>query len=305
MKKAVCLMFVLLVTSTTSAVFADRGFIPFDPEAKIFEPTQRALIAWNGSEQILLLSTDTHASKKTRVLEVLPLPAEPKVKKGDLKAFVRATELINRRSRQFALGKSLDARGRPAQEKPAGEVTFHKRIGPHDISVTHVKDTSGFVAWVTTYLEKQGVEKAKVSPAFRKLVETYLNDGFKWFVFDIVELSAEVKTLTPIQYRFKTDQLFYPLRITRLAQGRTRIELVVMTTRLLAYFPGLPAERVKLLHPPFRITRDEMSTIDKDIARLFTDEDRPYLRLWQCEGVLSEFHADLIARERAPTVARP
>jgi len=41
------------------------------------------MIAWNGKEEILLLTTDLKASEPTRVLEVIPLPSEPLVKKGD------------------------------------------------------------------------------------------------------------------------------------------------------------------------------------------------------------------------------
>ena len=61
----------------------------------IFEPTQRALIAWNGEEEILILSTDLRASRATKVLEVMPFPAEPRVKKGDVGVFRRAVKLIN------------------------------------------------------------------------------------------------------------------------------------------------------------------------------------------------------------------
>jgi hypothetical protein len=52
--------FVLLLAAA-GRVHADRGAIPFQPEVTIFEPTQRALIAWNGEEEILILSTDLRA----------------------------------------------------------------------------------------------------------------------------------------------------------------------------------------------------------------------------------------------------
>ena len=78
-------------------LFADRGSIPFIPDIKIFEPTQRAMIAWNGEEEILLLTTDIRASDSTEVLEVLPLPYEPVVKKGDIETFKKAIRLINDR----------------------------------------------------------------------------------------------------------------------------------------------------------------------------------------------------------------
>ena len=66
---------------------ADRGSISLRPNIKLYEPNQRAIIAWNGRTEILLLSTDLRASAPTKVLEVLPLPAEPKVKKGSIRSF--------------------------------------------------------------------------------------------------------------------------------------------------------------------------------------------------------------------------
>jgi len=49
------------------AAVADRGSIPFKPHVQVFEPNQRAMIAWDGHEEILLLSTDLSASEPTKV----------------------------------------------------------------------------------------------------------------------------------------------------------------------------------------------------------------------------------------------
>ena len=65
------------------------------PKVVIFEPDQRAVIAFNGQEEILLLSADLRVSEPTKILQVLPLPSEPKVTKGDFEVFVKATNLIN------------------------------------------------------------------------------------------------------------------------------------------------------------------------------------------------------------------
>ncbi|MEO0185805.1 MAG: DUF2330 domain-containing protein, partial [candidate division WOR-3 bacterium] len=89
--------FFLITILPFAILFADRGLIPFNPGVTIFEPNQRAIIAWNGEEEILLLSTDLSASDSTMALEILPLPSEPKVKKGDPETFRKAINLINRR----------------------------------------------------------------------------------------------------------------------------------------------------------------------------------------------------------------
>ena len=63
----------LLSLLFVSVARADRGSIPFKPHVQIFEPTQRAMIAWDGREEILVLSTDLRASEPTKVLEVILL----------------------------------------------------------------------------------------------------------------------------------------------------------------------------------------------------------------------------------------
>ncbi len=159
-----------------AAAHADRGSIPFIPGVEIFEPIQRAMIAWNGEEEILLLSTDLRASAPTKVLEVLPLPSEPEVKKGDIEVFKRAVNLINSRIRRRHGAAVSKGRGLSLGEyaPPAGEVTFHKRIGAHDVSVVHVLNRRGFIEWVEDYLRSKGVENPKIPEGLKSVVGEYL-----------------------------------------------------------------------------------------------------------------------------------
>jgi hypothetical protein len=277
------------------SALADRGSIPFKPGVKIFEPNQRAMIAWNGEEEILLLSTDLRASEPTKVLEVIPLPAEPRVTKGDVEVFRKATELINSKlpRMQYKSRDRLDGRGgRPA---PAGEVTFHKKIGAHDISVTRVLDGAGFVRWVEQYLKRSGVDNPTIPPPLANVIGDYLKDGYGWFVFDVVELGRETLTNDAIQYRFSSECLYYPLRITRAEEGETSIRLLVLTPRLLSQFPGLPVREVQLLHEPVAITSSELRSLSVDMDALLGHREDMKLRIWQIRGKLSEFRDDLIA----------
>lgn len=294
--KKIFLMFVLLIAFHAQTVYADRGSIPFKPNIKIFEPVQRAMIAWNGQEEILLLSTDLKASDSTKVLEVIPLPSEPVVKKGDIEVFKRATELINRKLRErhaMALGKG---RAEGVVKPPAGEVTFHKKIGAHDISVTHVLDSDGFIEWVEKYLKSAGVENPLIPEAMKEVIAEYLNEGFSWFVFDVVELDENPKTNEAIQYRFKTDFLFYPVKITRTEEGYTSIKLLILTPLLLSKFPGIPINEVKLRHEPVSISSKELRSLSEEMDDLLGHREDIKLRIWEIRGKLSSFEKDLIAR---------
>ncbi len=282
-------LFVLLLTSLA---FSDRGMIPVHPYVQIFEPNQRAMIAWNGTEEILLLSTDVRASDSTMVLEVLPLPAEPEVKKGDLETFRKATNLINSKLRVVFSKKNG---GEDRAETPGGEITFHKKIGAHDISVTHLLNATSFVDWVKEYLKSINIEKDVISEEMRELIEEYVDEDFEWFVFDVISLGEEIVTNEPIQYRFKTESLFYPLKITKTGEGHTSIELLILTPRLLRNFPGLPIKRVKLKHDAITITNDELRDLNEDMFDLLGDREQMRLRIWNIEGDLKLFNEDLIA----------
>ncbi|HJH27131.1 MAG TPA: hypothetical protein C5S37_10290 [Methanophagales archaeon] len=70
---ALALVFILLAPSL---VFADKGMIVVGPrEVSLQESGQNAIVAWNGDEEIIILSTDAKSSESTLVLEVLPLPS--------------------------------------------------------------------------------------------------------------------------------------------------------------------------------------------------------------------------------------
>jgi hypothetical protein len=287
---------VVVLASVALTARADRGSIPFKPDVQIFEPTQRAMIAWNGTEEILLLTTDLRASEPTKVLEVIPLPSEPQVKEGDIEAFNRAVQIIN--SRQ-AVAKGGRGRSLGADEKagpPAGEITFHEKIGAHDISVAHVLHGDGFIAWVEEYLKKQDVENPEIPQPLEEVVDEYIEEGYTWFVFDVVDLGPETKTNDAIQYRFESDAVYYPLKITRTESGNTTVELLILTPRLLSTFPGYPKSLVKLPHEPVRLTARELEALDEDMCELLDNQDGMRLRIWRITGKLSAFKADLIAK---------
>lgn len=288
---------------TTSTAFADCGSIPFKPQVKIYEPNQRAVIAFDGKEQILILSTDLKASEPTKVLEVLPLPSEPELKKSDVRIFSEATELINRKlspqkwSGMGGMGGAGGGMGgaRMMKPPPAGEITIRKKIGAHDISVTRVLDGKRFVQWAEEYLINQGAGEAKIPGALKAVVEQYIHEGFEWFAFDVVDLDRDVVTKDAIQYRFKTRWLYYPLRITRTEKGSTSVRLILLTPGLVR----LPTGRhlsVRLVHEPVGVTPWELKELDSDLYRMLRHHENLKLRIWETEGKLSEFHRDIVTR---------
>ncbi len=287
-----------------AAASGDMGSIPYEPGVQVFEPNQRALIAWNGHEELLVLSTDLRASKPTKVLEVIPLPAKPEVRKGSVRVFVEATRLINAklgRRRKPPGGGTFEAgsAGGPPQrpEPPAGEITLHKRIGPTDVSVAHVLDADRFVDWVVKHLKSRKATAVDVPEPMEKVVREYLRDGFAWFSFNVVSLGEQTATTQAIEYRFRCQCIYYPLRITRTESGQTSIRLLVLTPGTLRRetFTGLPGSRVAALHRPVTCTAQELAHLHTGAFSLLGRPGAAQLRTWEITGELSAFQDDLLA----------
>ena len=288
----------MFVVTGAWTVQADRGAIPFQPGVTIFEPTQRALIAWNGEEEILLLSTDLRASRAIKVLEVMPFPAEPRVKKGDVGVFRRAVKLINSKviRPQAAKGYAMGLDRASAESPPPGEITFHERIGAHDVSVARVVSGDGFVEWVNDYLRRASVGNPVIPPRLRSVVQEYIDDGFCWFAFDVISLETRFRTLEALQYRFASSAVFYPVKISRSNEGQTSMELLVLSPRLLRTFTGIPLQQIRLRHEPVTLTSAEVRSLDRGMDELLGHREDMKLRIWLVQGDFSSFDRDIIAQ---------
>jgi hypothetical protein len=310
---------IVIVFVGTGVVHGDGGMIPFRPHVSVFEPNQNALIAWNGQEEILILSTDTYASEPTKGLEVIPLKSEPTVQLGDPNVFDKATSLINswydRRFSQSrpvggpAFGGAPPSGGPPMAAPPAGEVTQHETIGRHEIAVTHVLNENGFCTWAEEYLRSQGVDTPVIPDRLRTAIQGYLKRGFNWFVYDVVELSDTVHTNAPIQFRFKSDCVFYPLVITQTESLKVKIRILVITPEYLREYPELPRENIRVgleeFLDPKRIaeemvilSRTDMHILSPEINELLDYRDGMKLRIWTLipEKMRGRFIHDLVAR---------
>jgi hypothetical protein len=272
-------------------VSADRGAMSFFPGIDIYEPAQKAIIAWNGSEELLLLSTDLKAAKPTKVLEVLPLPAQPVISRGDTKVFGQFNVLIRRGLRSQYL-----SRGPAATGVDAAEITFHEKIGAHDITVVHVLDSGYFEDWVGLYFRGQGLTGYKVSPVMLATIEQYILDGYQWFAFDAVELGMTLQSNDVIEYRFVSDKLYYPLRISGNAKGDTEISLTVVSRDGVTTFLGLPRNKFRPAHPLVEVETAAVAAIHPAMGKMFSPAERVAIQTLRLQGDLAGFDLDVLAR---------
>ena len=221
----VCLLFL----SLPGSVLADGGIIPVS-DVLVYEPGQKAIIGWDGQNEVFILSTDVHADSDTMALQVVPMPSQPEsVEQGTFDSFVRIGELLDDR---FSSRSSWFDCGMAGEEGGAGvEIVFHEKIGAHDIRVVKAADAAELVEWAEDFLAQNEIEYEISSPELESVVGDYMDEGINFFVFDLIEVGSSPESVEPIVYSFKTDFLYYPLKISSIIPGATSITLFLLNCR--------------------------------------------------------------------------
>jgi len=120
------------------------------PSVELGEPGQRAIIAWNGEEEVLILSTDVWAGREAVVVEVLPLPSKPEVEAASSWAFREVQRLLRE--------KAVKAAGLEALKPVRGvEVVLHEEIGVHEVVVVEAHNARELLEWLREYLRERGL----------------------------------------------------------------------------------------------------------------------------------------------------
>lgn len=289
-------LFLLMFLLTLPTAAADRGGVSLNPGVSIYEPGQKAIVAWNGYEEILILSTDVQASEETLILEMLPLPSNPKEVKGvSFEPFVALQRLIWEHAPPSGFGDGLLGSGRGAAE--GVEVVFHEKIGSHDITIVKASDAPELAEWAEVFLRDNGIDREVSFQEFEPIVEDYVAEGFRFFVLDLIEVSSKKNSVEPILYRFETNFLYYPLKISNSFSGDTKITLFILTKNRIEAFLHYPFKMVfyrgSVLKPiRFKLTNEELYSVDAKVGELF--ESSTWLTVFEYEGSLGKLTRDLV-----------
>jgi len=298
----------LMLVLVFPAVCGDGGIIG-PPQIYIQEKAQNAIVAWNGTEEVLILSIDIESSESTRVLRVIPLPSNPSsVTEGSFDSFVKLQEIINRKWQQIwnhskGYGENAPDGGSLLQNI---EITFQDTIGAHNITIVKIIDVTNFSDWATNFAVSVGLTDITFSSKFQDMVEEYLDDNISYFVFDIIDTTEDKSSINPIIYSFKTDFLFYPLKITAASDvGETYalVNIFCIAKEMikeevfseLSFYSNIGYSWYDDLVYDANLTDDELLEISQEIYDLFKGD--PVLMSHQYYGTYSSLDGDIIAFE--------
>jgi hypothetical protein len=274
----VCVLALLFIFPSSAA--ADMGAIIPGRNVTVDEPGQKAIIAYNGVEEILILGTDLHASAPTKALRFIPFPSEPQVFLAPNTCFQNLEMLFSK----YKMTYLVQLRG--GSQREAVEFRFHKRLGAHDVTVVQIQDAHHFTTWVNEFFRQKGLPNRTLSSQETSIITDYVQRGFSFFVFDLVELGQETTSIEPLLYRFPTRSFYYPLKASKLFGKVGTIELFVFGKRREIRQPEDAPDGVRyiLRSSSALVTTDDMQRVAPEIAELLGQE--ALLQAFNYKGVL-------------------
>ncbi len=286
------LLFVFLISC--HQVWADRGgFSPTSVE-RVSESGQKAVIAWNGTDEILMLSTDVSSSQKSEVVELMPLPSNPTISRGEKQSFLKVQELVNTYlavvGPKWTWGDHRSLGGSPGAQPPKITITFQEAIGVHYLTVVKAEEASELIQWLENFLETKGYTK-ELPSNLEEMFSYYIQNKMNFFVIDMIETNSTVKTVDPLVYEFKSSKLYYPLRISSLFSGDTDISLFTITSNELNDDSIIGEGFVKKAQ--FQIKQEALAEINTNMTKLYSSN--PYICYFEFRGALEDFDGDILA----------
>lgn len=247
-----------------STAFADMGAIHVSAQGvNVSEPAQKAVVLYNGSEEVLILETDIKASRKTGVLRFLPMPSEPAVELAPEGALQKASELVQSKDLKILSIFRTKGGGPSGREAPVVETVSHRKLGAHDLTIIKINDANHFKKWVRDYFKKKRLGNPGEKAVIDEMVRDYVKRGIAWFAFDFVKVDASDTSVAPLAYRFKTPKIYYPLKTSNSVGGQGKVQLVLAAPNAVGS-PLLSAETNSraLIDPsqPVKFDRFQLST---------------------------------------------
>ncbi|MBN1539814.1 MAG: DUF2330 domain-containing protein, partial [Candidatus Thermoplasmatota archaeon] len=232
-KRLVMLLGTLIICPVLFAVFVqgDGGFVPV-MDINVYEPGQNAIICWNGEKERMYLSVNIYAEEPTEGIHFVPFPSLPKVSLGDFETFERMEEVFLRELDFYSYTNYGDSGGQGGGggESNSFEIKFTAELGSHSITVIQIISPEDFYDQIGDLMEQVGSSIESWPQGLEDVLVGYCNKGFSYFAIDRFQIGNEPGSVEPLVYDFLTRELVFPLEVSSILKGDTRIKLALITS---------------------------------------------------------------------------
>ena len=142
MKRQYLFIMICIFLWTTSS-YADGMFVS-NIQRHLEEPVQKAVIAWDGQKETMILSAAVKSSDIANFAWIIPISSRttPIVSKADIRVFTKLVKYFEKDRPSHFIGKDLFSR--------AGvEVVESKEIDVYDITILKATNAQDLLQWLT------------------------------------------------------------------------------------------------------------------------------------------------------------
>lgn len=280
------LFLISLVPKITGHVHADGAFFS-NRQRHLYEPEQKAIVVWDGQSESMIISAKVKTEDVTdlsRIVWLIPLESsvQPEVKPGDISVFKTFVDY-------FAPEREFGTFG----ARVGVSVLEMKEIDIYDIAILRATDARDLVSWMNAH-------GFAFPEAAIPIIQGYVKKNSRYFVANRIDpenrpdlkledLANDLRQgiATPLRIDFRPSGPIYPLRISGINKGHSKIEVYFCSQYVAEDVNGiLKIDDVKVL--PHRIK--------KQVAPHLDLKDATYVTRLSYEGELSDLAADAAFR---------
>lgn len=226
------LMFATLTANIAAPAWACGcgAYIPDRAGAAVVD--ERALIAWDGSTEDILMSFGVRGASD-RAAWVMPVPTAARVTLGDAGVFTELARITAPRTEyrdswwptfDWLTGGSRGALESAGARPGSVSVLGNQRIGPFDVTRLAGDDPAALAGWLTAkgFPHPDGLD-ANLAP--------YVADRWEIVAIQLAPDAAGATlsgNLQPLRLSFASDTAVYPMRLSRSATAPQRVDLYVL-----------------------------------------------------------------------------
>ncbi len=215
----IAIVFINVVACLSTALGDGKVFLKYNKQADILQPTQKVYIRWDGSEEKLVIQTKYEGPAEEMVW-IIPVPAEPNVKKGDPNLFEKLSTATRHSDISHTYFPYVDTGYASAARGARDVVQWRRRIGDYDVALIKPAGGENALQWLNA---NQFAVEGKAIP----ILEDYIKQ--KWWMVaarihpdaltDITRNKLAQGLLDPLDMTFPSARCIYPLRLTQFVAG--------------------------------------------------------------------------------------
>jgi|GEM_PF-5036683 len=312
--KFISILVVLLCLTLYSS--ADGGVVA-KAKQYVYEPNQKAVIIWDGGKEKLILSAEIKPVKLSDMAWIIPMESrlKPEVEESDIGVFLEFAQYLRYEETLFGDG---------VQRNPKVFVIEEKEVDIYDVTIIQASDVESLMSWLRegSYIVPDGAQdifgnycgekgyfiiqkidlrnlyKDEIQeinkiegkdifdePIDNKLIDKVCSRSSDEFCSRLKDLEQGIAT--PIMITFWPDKPTYPLRISSINRGETKIELYLIAEDEMIDVNGILTEQaVKHLYG-----------LNETLSKKLGVNENHSLTFFTYRGELSELEGDAVFAE--------